>query len=387
MDTRIYFDNNATTPIAPEVLEAMLPYYTRDFGNPSSVHWFGQQAKKALDQAREQVSALIGAEPNEIVFVGSGTESDNLALQGIVLASPRPVKHLITSNIEHHAILHTSKALEKNGVRATYVGANSRGLINPDEIEAAITPETILISIMLANNETGTLQPLSEIGKIARHHDICFHTDAVQAVGKIPVNVENLCLDLLSISGHKIHAPKGVGALYVRKGTRLSPIIHGGGHERSRRAGTENIPQIAGLGKACEMAGILLEQTSQSIRQLRDYFETEVLRRIPEVEMNGDAEKRLPNTSNLRFTEVEGEGMLINLDLAGIACSTGSACTSGSIDPSHVLSAMGIPREKAFGSIRFSFSRYNTLEEVDHALNLLPGIVERMQALSPFRKK
>ena len=376
---RIYLDNNATTKVAPEVLEAMLPFYQEQYGNASSVHWFGQEAKEALDKARQQVADLIGAEANEIVFTSGGTESDNLAIRGIVEMSSAAEKHLITSGIEHHAVLHTCQVLQKQGIKATFVEVDAEGRIDPAEIEKAITPQTLLISVMHANNEVGTLQAVREIGEIARQHDIYIHTDAVQTVGKLPINVDELGVDLLSIAGHKLHAPKGIGALYVRKGTRLRPLFYGGGHERNRRAGTENVAQIVGLGKAAELAAEGIEARARQIQELRDHFETEVFRRIPDVFLNGSRHARLPNTTNLRFEHVESEGLVINLDLAGVACSTGSACTSGSIEPSHVLIAMGVPLEKAFGSVRFSLSRYTTREEIDAVLDFLPGIVERMR--------
>jgi cysteine desulfurase len=382
MNERIYFDNNATTPVAPKVVEAMLPYYEILYGNPSSIHRFGQQAKAALDQARQQVAAIIGAEANEIVFCSGGTEADNLALQGVINSSSKFRKHIITSKIEHHAILHTCGFLGKKGVQITYVGVDSHGKVDPAEIEAAITPDTLLISIMQANNETGSIQPIRKIADIAHHHSIYFHTDAVQALGKIPVNVDDLGVDLLSLSGHKIHAPKGIGGLFVRKGTRLKPILWGGGHERSRRAGTENIPHIVALGKACELAESGLKQNSAYLLELRDTFEEQVFQRIPDAHLNGPPEERLPNTSNLRFDGIEGEGLLINLDIGGVACSTGSACTSGSIEPSHVLSAMGLSRKEAFGAIRFSFSVFNKQEQIEPAVQLLSRTIERLRSLT-----
>ncbi len=382
MNERIYFDNNATTPVASKVVEAMLPYYEILYGNPSSIHRFGQQAKAALDQARQQVAAIIGAEANEIVFCSGGTEADNLALQGVINSSSKSRKHIITSKIEHHAILHTCGFLEKKGVQITYVGVDSHGKVDPAEIEAAITPDTLLISIMQANNETGSIQPIRKIADIAHRHSLYFHTDAVQALGKIPVNVDDLGVDLLSLSGHKIHAPKGIGGLFVRKGTRLKPILWGGGHERSRRAGTENIPHIVALGKACELAKSGLKQNSAYLLELRDIFEKQVFQRIPDAHLNGPPEERLPNTSNLRFDGIEGEGVLINLDIGGVACSTGSACTSGSIEPSHVLSAMGLSRKEAFGAIRFSFSIYNKREQIGPVVQLLSTTIERLRSLT-----
>jgi cysteine desulfurase len=384
---RIYLDNNATTQVDPEVLEAMLPYYLHSYGNPSSVHWYGQEAKAALDKARENLSNVIGAEPNEIIFTSGGTESDNLAIFGIVEPARGTNKHVITSQIEHHAVLHTCALLQKSGVKVTYVPVDSEGRVDPEEIAKAITPQTILISIMHANNETGSIQPIEEIREIAMQKDIYFHTDAVQSVGKLPINVKELGVDLLSLSGHKFHAPKGIGALYVKKGTRIRPLLYGGGHEKNRRAGTENVPQIVALGRAAEMTIANMEATSQQVSQLRDYFEAEILKRIPLAYLNGSPSGRTPNTSNIRFEHVESEAMVINLDLAGVACSTGSACASGSIEPSHVLTAMGLSPEQAFGSIRFSLSKYSTREEIDCVLDLLPGIVQRLREMSTWSNK
>ena len=380
---RIYFDNNATTRVAPEVLEAMLPYYGEAFGNPSSIHRFGQEAKAALDRARQQVAHLIGAEPNEIVFTSGGTESDNLAIRGIIESSARAKKHMITTQIEHSAVLHTCQALQKIGVDVTYLRVDRKGRVDPIEVRKAIGPDTLLVSVMHSNNEIGTIQPLQDIGAIASEHNIYFHTDAVQAVGKMPLNVNDLGVDLLSLAGHKFHAPKGIGALYVRKGTRLHPLFYGGGHERSRRAGTENVPQIVGLGMAAELANTQVAEFSQNMASLRDDFENKVMEKIPGVSVNGDPDQRTPNTSNLRFEDVESEAMVINLDLSGIACSTGSACSSGSIEPSHVLLALGFSPEEAFQSIRFSFSRYSTQEEVDEVIHLLPPMVRRLRLMTP----
>ena len=379
---KIYLDNNATTRVAPEVLEAMLPCYQDVYGNASSVHVFGQEAKGLLDNARLQVARLLGAEANEIVFTSGGTESDNLAIRGIVESAPGKDKHVITTLIEHHAVLHCCQALQKTGVKVTYLPVDSEGRVDPAAVEKAITPETVLITVMHSNNEIGTTQPLREIGEIARRHDLYFHTDAVQAAGKVPLDVGNLSVDLLSIAGHKFHAPKGVGALYVRKGTRLRPLFFGGAHERNRRAGTENIAQIVGLGAAADLAMDGMEERIESIGELRNYFEGEVFNRIPGVHRNGSPETRLPNTANLRFDLAESEGLVINLDLAGVACSTGSACTSGSIEPSHVLLALGLCHDEAFNCVRFSLSRYSTREEIDIVLNLLPEVVERVRHMS-----
>jgi cysteine desulfurase len=383
MVRRIYLDNNATTRVAPEVLEAMLPCYQEVYGNASSVHAFGQEAKGLLDNARLQVARFLGAEANEIVFTSGGTESDNLAIRGIVEAAPANDKHIITTRIEHHAVLHCCQALQKTGVKVTYLPVDSGGWVDPAAVEKAITPETVLITVMHSNNEIGTTQPLREIGEIARRHDLYFHTDAVQAAGKLPLNVDHLGVDLLSIAGHKFHAPKGVGALYVRKGTRLRPLFFGGAHERNRRAGTENVAQIVGLGAAADLATDGMEARMESIGELRDYFEREVFNRISGVHRNGNPETRIPNTANLRFDLAESEGLVINLDLAGVACSTGSACTSGSIEPSHVLLALGLSQDEAFNCLRFSLSRYSTREEIDTVLKLLPEVVERVRQMSP----
>jgi len=387
---RIYLDNNSTTPLAPEVFEAMRPHLGEGFGNASSIHWFGQQAKAAVEAAREQVAGLLNARAGEIVFTSGGTESDNAALLGIVEAArPRSengTQHVVSTAIEHHAVLHTLKALEKRGSRVTYVRVGSSGVIDPADVERALAPDTVLISAMHANNELGTVQPLAEIGRIARDHDIYFHTDAVQSVGKIPVDVEKLGVDLLSLSAHKLHGPQGVGALYIRKGTILRPLLYGGHHERDRRPGTENVAGIVGLGKAAELARMRLAGESARLAALRDRFEAGVLRDIPFVAVNGDARRRLPTTTNLRFDYIEGEGFVISMDLRGIACSTGAACSSGSLEPSHVLSAIGLTAEQARSSIRFSLGRFTTAEEIDQTLEVLPGVVEQLRSVSPRYK-
>jgi len=380
---QIYLDNNATTRVAPEVLEAMLPCYQNAYGNASSVHALGQEAKGLLDNARQQLAHLLNGEANEVVFTSGGTESDNLAIRGVAEASPRPRKHIITTRVEHHAVLHTCQALQKSGIDVTYLPVNGEGLVDPQEVREAITPDTILISVMHSNNEIGTTQALREIGQVALEHDVYFHTDAVQAAGKLLLDVDNLNVDLLSVAGHKLHAPKGVGALYVRKGTRLRPLFFGGAHERNRRAGTENVPQVVGLGAAAELAGKGLEDRARSIAELRDYFENEVCRRIPEVALNGSRILRISNTSNLRFERADSESLVINMDLAGVACSTGSACASGSIEPSHVLLALGLPIEQAFSSVRFSLSRYTTRDEIESVLEILPGVVSRCRQAAP----
>jgi cysteine desulfurase len=384
---RVYLDNNATTPLAPEVFEAMKPYWLEDYGNASSIHWYGQRAKAAMETAREQVARLLNARPGEIVFTSGGTEADNAALVGVVEAARAEIKHIITTAIEHHAVLHTAKALEKRGVSVTYVRVGSSGVVDPADVARAIRPETVLISVIHANNELGTIQPLEEIGRLARQHDICFHTDAVQAVGKIPVDVEKLDVDLLSLSAHKLYGPKGVGALYIRKGTVLRPLLHGGHHERDRRPGTENVPGIVGLGKAAELAQGLMAEDATRLANLRDRLEESLLSRVPLVTVNGDRQRRLPATSNLSFDFIEGEGFVIAMDLRGIACSTGAACSSGSLEPSHVLSAIGKTPGQARASIRFSLGRFNTPEDIDYALEIVPAVAEQLRAVSPHYRK
>ena len=384
---RVYLDNNATTAVAPEVFEAMQPYFLDDYGNASSIHWYGQRAKVAIETSREQVGRLLNARPNEIIFTSGGTESDNTALFGIVGASRAESKHIITTAIEHSAVLHTAKELEKRGVRVTCVRVGASGVVDPAEVEKAIGPDTVLISVMHANNELGTIQPLEEIAGIAREHDIYFHTDAVQSVGKVPVDVERLGVDLLSLSAHKLHGPKGVGALYVRKGTILRPLMYGGHHERDRRPGTENVPGIVGLGKAAEIAREHLIEEIERVGALRDRLENGILSSVPLATAAGDRSHRLPTTSNISFDYIEGEGFVISMDLKGVACSTGAACSSGSIEPSHVLTAIGQKFEQARSSIRFSLGRFNTVEDVDYALEVLPRVVEQLRSLSPHYKK
>jgi cysteine desulfurase len=380
---RVYFDNNATTPLAPEVFEVMRPYLLEDYGNASSIHWFGQRAKAGMEKAREQVARLLNARASEIVFTSGGTESDNAAILGIVEAARGERKHVVTTAIEHPAVLSTAKALEKRGVSVTYVRVGASGVIDPADVAAALRPETVLISVMHANNELGTIQPLEEIGRIARERDIYFHTDAVQSAGKIPVDVEKLGVDLLALSAHKLNGPKGVGALYVRKGTILRTLLHGGHHERDRRPGTENVAGIVGLGAAAEMARAHQSEEQERVAALRDRLEAGILASVPFVAVNGDRTHRVPTTTNLTFDYLEGEGFVIAMDLRGIACSTGSACSSGSLEPSHVLSAIGLKPEQARASIRFSLGRFNTDEDVDAALKILPGVVEQLRAVSP----
>ncbi|MDR3675614.1 MAG: cysteine desulfurase NifS [Acidobacteriota bacterium] len=383
---RVYFDNNATTPLAPEVFELMRPYMLEDYGNASSIHWFGQRAKAGVEKAREQVARLLNARASEIVFTSGGTESDNTAILGIVEAARGERKHVVTSTIEHPAVLSTAKLLEKRGVSVSYVRVGSSGVIDPADVANALRPETVLISVMHANNELGTLQPLEEIGRIARERDIYFHADAVQSIGKIPVDVEKLAVDLLALSAHKLNGPKGVGALYIRRGTILRPLLHGGHHERDRRPGTENVAGIVGLGAAAEIARIHLAEEHDRVAALRDRLEAGILASVPRVVVNGDRAHRVPTTTNMTFDYIEGEGFVIATDLRGIACSTGSACSSGSLEPSHVLSAIGLKPEQARASIRFSLGRFNTDEDVDLALKTLPAVVEQLRAVSPHYK-
>lgn len=382
MMNRIYLDNAATTAVAPEVLEAMLPYFTEVYGNPSSIHATGRTAHKAVDQARRQVAAAIGAQPQEIYFTAGGSESDNWAIKGTALAQQRKGNHIITSAIEHHAVLHTCAWLEKHGFEVTYLPVDEFGRVNPEDVEKAITDKTILISIMTANNEIGTIQPIREIGAIARAHKILFHTDAVQAVGAIPVNVDEMNVDMLSMSGHKFHGPKGIGALYIRKGVRIDTLIHGGAQERGLRAGTENLPGIVGIGRAIELATANLAENARRITALRDKLMDGILERIPDARINGHRTQRLPNNCNVSIRYIEGEAMLLRLDLAGIAASSGSACTSGSLDPSHVLLAIGLPHEIAHGSLRLTLGADTTEKDIDAVLDTLPGIVSDLRAMS-----
>jgi len=371
--------------VDPEVAELMMKYYTEIYGNPSSVHSFGQEAKKGLEKAREQVAALIGAQPQEIVFTSGGTEADNMAILGAAEALRKKGKHIITSAIEHHAVLDTCQYLAKNGFDLTILPVNAEGFVAVEDVKKAIRPDTILISIMHANNEMGAIQPIEEIGRIAKEHEVLFHVDAVQSLGKIPVDVNQLNADLLTISSHKIYGPKGVGALYIRKGVRISPLFHGGGQEKKKRSGTENTPGIVGFGKACELIGQRLEEESKRLAKLRDRLLNGILERIDHVKVNGPlGDKRLPNNVNVSIKYVEGEALLLSLDMLGIAASSGSACTSGSLDPSHVLLAMGIPHEIAHGSLRFSLGRQNTEEDIDYVLEHLPKIVERLRSMSPL---
>ena len=379
---RVYLDNNATSPVLPEVVEAMRPYFGEHFGNASSIHHHGQETRAAVERARESVAALLGCRAPEIVFTSGGTESDNLAIFGLA----QPGDHVITSTIEHHAVLNTCKHLARNGCEVTHVPVDGCGLVDPMDVKRAIRPNTKLITIMLANNETGVVQPVGEIGRIASEADIYFHTDAVQAAAKIPIAVDKIGSDLLTISAHKFHGPQGVGALYVRKGTELEPMLHGGSHERSRRAGTENVPAIVGLGKAADLAiAGFARGDDLKMAAARDHLEKELLK-IEATGLNSEGAPRVPNTTNIRFDSIEGEALVIALDLKGLAVSTGSACSSGSIEPSHVLTAMGLSRDCAKASIRVSLGKQNTVEDVETALALIPDAVLRLRKLSPIYK-
>jgi cysteine desulfurase len=390
---RIYLDHNATTPVDPAVLAAMLPYFSGEFGNASSIHAFGQQARAAVETAREQVAALLNARPQEIVFTSGGTESDNHAIFGGIQAAlpERPssskAAHVITSAIEHEAVLNTCQELEKQGVAVTYLPVSREGLIDLRELKAAVRPETVLISVMHANNELGTVQPLEEIGGIAAENGVYFHTDAVQSAGKIPVDVKACQVDLLSLSGHKLYAPKGVGAIYVKSGTKLRQLLYGGHHQRGFRPGTENVAGIVGLGKAAELARLSLAADAARISALRDRLEQGILSRVPDARANAGGAPRTPNTSNITFSGIEGEALIIALDLRGLACSTGAACSSGAVKPSHVLTAIGMPAAEARASIRFSLGRHTTAAEIDAALEIVPAAVAQLRSISPTYKK
>ncbi|HXN23511.1 MAG TPA: cysteine desulfurase NifS [Candidatus Dormibacteraeota bacterium] len=384
---RIYLDHNATTPVDSEVLGAMLPYFVEDFGNASSIHSFGQKTRSAVEHARESVAALIGARPAEIVFTSGGTESDNTAIFGIVAASRSASKHVITTSIEHPAVLNACESLEKQGVQVTYVSAARDGRVDPGNIRRALRPDTLLITVMHANNELGTIQPLEEVGSIASEAEVYFHTDAVQSAGKISIEVNRFRVDLLSLSGHKLYAPKGVGALYIRSGTHIKPLLFGGHHQRDYRPGTENVAGIVGLGKAAELARASLTAEGSRIASLRDRLETGILAKVPEARVNGSLTARTPNTTNILIPYVEGEALIIALDLRGVACSTGAACSSGAVAPSHVLTAIGLAPEDARASLRFSLGRYTTAEHVDYALSVIPGVVEHLRDLSPVYKR
>lgn len=383
-DRIIYLDHAATTPTRPEVVEAMLPYFNSKFGNPSSIYSLGRDSKKAIEEARETVAKTIGAQPREIFFTGSGTEADNWAIKGVAYANRKKGKHIITTSIEHHAVLHTCQYLESDGFDVTYLAVDSDGLVTAEQVSAAIRPDTILITIMFANNEIGTIQPIAEIGKIAREKGITFHTDAVQAMGNIPINVDDMNIDLLSMSSHKFYGPKGIGALYVRKGVKITSFLHGGAQERGRRASTENVPAVVGLAKALEIAAENMETNNKKLITLRERTIKEIEQKIPFIKLNGHREKRLPGNVNFSFEFIEGESLLLMLDMKGIAASSGSACTSGSLDPSHVLLAIGLPHEIAHGSLRITFGEENTDEDVNALMEVLPVIVQRLREMSPL---
>ena len=381
---KIYMDYNATTPVHREVLEAMLPFYKEDFGNASSVHSLGRRARAAMEEAREKVAGLIGARPREIVFTSGGTESDNFAIEGTMYRNSKKGKHLITSAIEHPAVLNTCQYLEANGYEVTYLDVDRYGVVNLDQLKESLRDDTVLITIMHANNETGTIEPMKEIVQIAEEHGIFVHTDAVQSVGKIPVDVEELGVDLLSLSGHKIYGPKGVGVLYIRRGMRIEPFMRGGHHERGRRGGTENVPGIVGLGKAAELAASSMESEAKRLWGLTEKLKNGIMERLDHICVNSPPENRVPGTINISFEFLEGESILLSLDIKGVAVSTGSACTSGSLEPSHVLTALGVPVAVAQGAIRFSLGKDNTEADVEYVLQELPPIIRRLRSMSPL---
>ena len=383
----IYMDHSATTFVKPEVLDAMIPYFTERFGNPSSIYNLARESKKAIDAAREQTAKALGADPDEIYFTSGGSESDNWAIKGVALANRKRGNHIITTQIEHHAVLHTCQFLEKEGFEITYLPVDQYGLVDPADLEKAITEKTILISIMYANNEIGTIEPIADLGAIAKKHNVYFHTDAVQVIGSIPIKVNEQNIDLLSLSAHKFYGPKGVGALYIRKGVRIENLIHGGGQERRRRAGTENIAGIVGLGKAIEMVNVDITGHNAKIRSMRDRLIRGVLEKIPNTRLNGHPEKRLPGNFNVSFEFIEGESMLLWLNDNGICASTGSACTSGSLEPSHVLLATGLPVEISHGSLRLTLGDANTENDVDFVLEVLPKVVTKLRDMSPLCQK
>jgi len=384
---KVYFDNAATTRVKDEVIEEMQKYYSELYGNPSSIYNFGQLAKKAVESSREKVARLLNSNPDEIYFTGGGSEADNWAIKGILSANEKKGNHIITTKIEHHAVLHTCEYLEKKGAEVTYLDVDENGLIDLKQLEESIKDNTVLISIMFANNEIGTIQPIKEIGEIAKKQDIYFHTDAVQAVGNEVIDVKDMNIDLLSLSAHKIHGPKGVGALYIKKGTLIHNLIHGGAQEKKKRAGTENVPGIAGLGRAADIAYNNFDQKREKLIKLRDRLIEKIDKEIPECQLNGHREKRLPGNVNFSFKYIEGESLLLYLDMEGISASSGSACTSGSLDPSHVLMSIGLPHEIAHGSLRLSLSDYNTEEDVDYTVEKLINVVKRLRQMSPLYNK
>jgi len=384
---KIYLDYAATTPTDPEVLKAMLPYFTDRFGNPSSIHSFGQEAKAAVEKARREIASFLGAKQDEIIFTSGGSESDNFAIKGVAYANKHKGNHIITSSIEHHAVIKSCEFLEKMGFEVTYIPVNKDGLVDPEDVKKAITDKTILISIMHASNEIGTIQPIKEIGKIAREKKIYFHSDAVQTFGHLHINVDELNVDLLSVSAHKLCGPKGIGILYVRKGTKIVSFIHGGGQERKRRASTENVPAIVGFGKAVEIAKKTMDEEVKKLVILRDKLIKGILEKIDNVYLNGHPVRRLPNNVNVSVESIEGESMLLNLDMEGIAASTGSACTSASLEASHVLLALGLSHELAHGSLRFTLGRYTEKEDINKVLEILPKIVKKLRSISPLWEK
>ncbi len=384
---KVYLDHSATTPVRPKVVEAMLPYLTEKFGNASSIHGFGREAKVALEESREKVAQVLGATPSEIYFTSGGTESDNLAIKGVAYANRNKGRHVITSQIEHHAVLESCKFLEKEGFEVTYLPVDSFGLVDPEDLRKAMREDTVLVSIMHANNEVGTIQPIEELSQATREKGIYFHTDAVQSLGKMPIDVRKLSLDLISMSGHKIYGPKGVGAIYIRKGTRITPWAHGGHHERSRRAGTENVPGIVGFTRALELLSAEMQDHSKHTGDLAEALYQKLVDAVPDVVMHGHSKKRIPNILSLSFKGVEGESVILSLDLKGVAVASGSACTSGTLEPSHVLSAMKVPADVAQGAIRFSFGRDNTTDDVDYVAGLLPEIIQRLRSISPLYVK
>ncbi|MBF7097194.1 cysteine desulfurase NifS [Alkalibacter mobilis] len=381
---RRYFDYAATTPIDKRVLEVMIPQIENNFGNPSSVYSFGREARKSIDESRDTVARVLNAEPKEIFFTSGGTEADNWAIIGTAFANKNKGNHIITTSIEHHAVLHTCKYLEKHGFEVSYLPVDEYGMVDPEDVRNSIKESTILITVMYANNEIGTIQPIKKIGEIARENDVYFHTDAVQAFGSIEIDVKDLNVDMMSISGHKIYGPKGIGALYIRKGVKIDNLIHGGGQERKKRAGTENTPAIVGFAKACELVTENLKESAEKAIELRDYMIKNILENIDEVRLNGHPTERLPGNVNVSIRYIEGESILLSLDLIGIAASSGSACTSGALDPSHVLLAIGLSHEIAHGSLRFSIGKDTTREEVDFVLEKLPAIIQRLRDMSPL---
>lgn len=384
---RRYFDYSATTPVDPEVLNEMIPFFTNEFGNPSSIYSYGRESKKVVEKARKNIASLIGADHKEIFFTGGGSEADNWAIKGIAMSLRDKGNHIITSNIEHHAVLHVCEYLEKQGFKVSYLPVDEDGLISLEDLKNEITDDTILISIMFANNEIGTIQPIEEIGKIAKENKIYFHTDAVQALGNVNIDVKDMHIDLMSLSAHKIYGPKGVGALYIGKGVKIDPLIHGGAQERKKRAGTENVPGIVGFGKAVEIAYNNLEKNIERLTKLRDKLIKEITENIDYVRLNGHPKKRLPGNVNISFEFIEGEALLLSLDMVGICGSSGSACTSGSLDPSHVLLAIGLPHEIAHGSLRLSLGRDTKEEDIDYVLQELPKIIDRLRSMSPLYEK